>query len=405
MTLKPTKPRMSWPWIDAKPKLIEKIKHQIKLDGKTYNLFFGDMHGHSWVSADSWYNSPNRFYRYGKEVAKLDFCALTDHDHPRGLIKNKWPRIVNAAERNYLPQEFVTFIAFEWTSGMPEWARIPRLEKDKRREYYGHRNVYFPSSNVPDIMFSHQNPKYSTPERLWDAIKQYGGISIPHHPLGGPVSPFRWDFFDEDVEPVVEIYSTHGNSEHMGCMHEIYNPKKGHSVQHALSKGLHFGFIASSDTHRGLAGNFTKADFNITYTQKYFRSNIRPPGPGLAAVYAEELTRKSIFSAIKEKRVYAITGSRIALDVRANGHFMGSVIDADAKPVKVTINVKCPLLIHKIEVVKNNRVVKSYDKLNKEADLEFIDGEREREEDYIYIRVIQEDAQMAWSSPIWISSK
>ncbi|MFH1539645.1 MAG: DUF3604 domain-containing protein [bacterium] len=169
-------------------------------------------------------------------------------------------------------------------------------------------------------------------------------------------------------------------------------------------RGLRFGFIASSDTHVGLAGNCTRPDFNISFSQWYFRAGNRPPGPGVAAMYLEELTREAVFEAMRARRVYAVTGSRIVLDVRAGGHFMGSLVRSDG-PVPFSIEVKGRAPIHSIEVVKNGRTVGTFSDTGTQAEVEYTDERREREEDYIYVRVLQRDAHMAWSSPVWISGR
>jgi len=403
---------MSFPWIDARPRRPQRVRNEIEIDGKKYDLYWGDTHGHSNLSADSWYHSPDGYYRYGRDTARLDFCALTDHDAPMSLAKypERWDRTIEAAGLHYEPGYFATVVAYEWTSGTPEGSMISRVMGRRRFNYldnprhFGHRNIYFPGDNYPDHVFSHDDPRYGTPEKLWKAMRPYGAISIPHHPLGGPVCPFIWDWFDEELEPVVEIYSTHGNSESEGCMHEIYNPYHNgrHSVRSALDHGLRFGFIASSDTHMGLAGNYTWPDLNISFSQLYFRGKNRPPGPGLAAMYLSELTREAIFDALKNRRVYAVTGARIVLDVRAGGVFMGGVLNSGDKLVPLDIHVKTDTPIHTIDIVKNGKTVKSYVDPGTETEIEYIDSGREMNVDYIYVRVVRRDAHMAWSSPVWI---
>ncbi|HIJ56105.1 MAG TPA: DUF3604 domain-containing protein, partial [Deltaproteobacteria bacterium] len=58
---------------------------------------------------------------------------------------------------------------------------------------------------------------------------------------------------------------------------------------------------------------------------------------GLTCVLAEELTRESIFNALKNRRCYGTTGPRMALRFEANGHPMGSVVET---PDTVQIRAK-----------------------------------------------------------------
>ena len=386
-------------------------RQDISLDGKTYHLYWGDLHGHSGLSPDAFFSTPDQYYRYGRDVAKLDFAALTDHDAPWGLasVPKRWKISVAATRKYNKPGKYVTFIAYEWTSGSGLTCMIHTLKRLDRWDYlkdpmhFGHRNVYFPGDAAPDTVCSVDSEQCNTPEKLWEFIDGYGAISIPHHPLGGPVYPFKWERYNEKYEPVVEIYSWHGNSECDGCPNEIYNPYKNgkHSVRVPLEAGRHFGFIASSDSHDGLAGNLTRPPRLIKFLQMFYHGK-PTPGPGIAAVYAENLSRKAIFEALRAHRTYAVTGARIVLDVRANGNtFMGGRMTAKG-PVAVSIYARGVAPLKKIEVIKNGKTVHTYKGTGRTFITVFRDSRRLRNEDYIYIRVTQKNGQMAWSSPIWI---
>lgn len=56
-----------------------------------------------------------------------------------------------------------------------------------------------------------------------------------------------------------------------------------------------------------------------------------------------------------------------------------------------------------VAVVKNNRV--AYETSAGSASLagEYVDPAETRHTDSYYLRVLQEDGEMAWSSPIWIT--
>jgi hypothetical protein len=98
-----------------------------------------------------------------------------------------------------------------------------------------------------------------------------------------------------------------------------------------------------------------------------------------------------------------VTGARIVLDVRADGHFMGEAFSAGNAPVKFSIYVNAQNPLHCVEVIKNGKTEAAFTTADQEAQFEYTDESRQRPEDYIYVRVTQMDAHMAWSSPIWIS--
>ncbi|MEM6497154.1 MAG: hypothetical protein AAF709_10555, partial [Pseudomonadota bacterium] len=74
-------------------------------------IYFGDIHGHSVLSDGR--GSPEEFYRYARDVAKLDFCALTDHDFM--LPGVAWSEIQKATEDFNQADQFITIHAYEWS--------------------------------------------------------------------------------------------------------------------------------------------------------------------------------------------------------------------------------------------------------------------------------------------------
>ena len=62
-------------------------------------------------------------------------------------------------------------------------------------------------------------------------------------------------------------------------------------------------------------------------------------------------------------------------------------------------------VVKDIQVIKNNRFVFSRRPKLQEAELTFTDTDAQPGQSYYYVRVAQADDQMAWSSPIWVSSK
>ena len=120
---------------------------------------------------------------------------------------------------------------------------------------------------------------------------------------------------------------------------------------------------------------------------------------GLTAVFAKEKTRESIWKALYERRCYATTGPRIYLEFSINGYPMGSELNANKR--KLDIYCIGTYFVFQIEVIKNNRTIHRTESNSPECRFSF-DDIPEREEDFYYIRIIQQDKEMAWSSPIWV---
>ena len=217
-------------------------------------------------------------------------------------------------------------------------------------------------------------------------------ILIPHHPLVW----MNWDCYDETLDRLVEIYSCWGSSEYPD--NDMWNKASppGQSVRDALGRGYKLGFVGGSDSHTGYPGrSIPDAD---RYKFVCYKS-------GYTAVYAEKLTRESIFEALRNRRCYATTGVRIIVELFVDGKPMGSSIAEKEKRERHTVSfsingtdrIKCAEIIRDGEIVYT---IQPYTEYFKD---EWIDkSDKRKKGSYYYLRVTQVDGNRAWSSPIWI---
>ena len=385
------------------------------LSGKDHFVYFGDLHVHSNISPDvvNAEATPDALYQYALNVTRLDFAAMTDHDCPPGLFRETnelWKLACDVARQYYAPGKFVTFPAYEWTSGNGLYTLADHLSGKDRWAYqndpthFGHRNVFFPTDDVPDQLFAVTEPESDTPEKLWALLKPYKAITIPHHPLGGPVPPLKWEHQNPEMEPLVEVYSLHGSSEADLCAHQVYNAYLNgkHSVQYALSTGYQLGFIGSSDSHAAKPGTQTYDEDHMYHAVFAGYDTMPKKGGGLACVYAESCTREAIWEGLINKRTYCTTGSRIIMDMTVDEHFMGSALKT-GRPATVRARVLGEAPLTKLEVVKNGQVVHTATAASAEATLSYTDEDAWEGDSYFYVRATQTDEEMAWSSPVWVS--
>jgi histidinol phosphatase-like PHP family hydrolase len=330
------------------------------------DILWGDIHAHSALSDGT--GHPEDLYAFAREVAGLDVCSVTDHD-AHGLFplveSGGWETVRRATAEAYRPGEFVTLLGWEWTS----WT-------------WGHRNVYYPGAEGD--VFEHRAPESDTPEELWASISAFGGMTIPHHPAGGPIA-IDWSVpSDEELERVVEICSIHGSSEFPGAERAIYRPVDGAFVRDAFNRGHRLGILASGDTHDGRPG---------------LRS-VGAPTNGLAAFRTGERTRDAVFRSIRERRVYGTSGARILLAGRWGSAAPGSVLDARPEG-PIVVDVVAPEPIELIEVVGPDGPVAT----------EYGGGRRVRRRfgdlgpetvAWLYVRVVLADGETAWDSPWWL---
>lgn len=200
-----------------------------------------------------------------------------------------------------------------------------------------------------------------------------------------------WRYHDPQFQPLVEICSVHGISEYLGGPRQVYDPTPGSFVQDALARGYRLGIIGSGDSHNGHPGRTE-------------RLSVAKTG-GLAGIYATGLTREEIWDALKRRRVYATTGARIILRFSLNSHFMGEEVPLrPSAPARMDVSAVGCAPIARIDILKNNRVLKTHSGSSLREEFSFFDEGEKRPGDFYYVRVIQTDQETAWSSPIWIES-
>jgi hypothetical protein len=334
------------------------------------HLRWGDLHGHSQLSDGT--GTPEDYFLYARDVAALDVAALTDHDHwgMRFLDQNPdmWTEVRDTARRLNEPQRFVALSGYEWTSWL-----------------HGHRHVLF-FSDQSEILSS-LDPRYETPEQLWAALEGLEAISVAHHSAGGPVST-NWNFIpNARIEPVTEIISVHGSSEASDSPGRIYDGVEGNFVRDALGHEAFFGFVGSGDSHDGHPG----------------LAHLGSPSGGMVAIFTEELSRSAVLEALRSRRVYATNGPRIWLRVWLDEHPMGSVLSPSPEPTQQLRIAAAPTApLESVELIRSGEIVKVLPGLDTLEWSESIEIPSLAPGEYLYLRLIQQDGGMAWSSPIYV---
>jgi len=287
-----------------------------------------------------------------------------------------WKQVIDAAERHNEPGRFSTLIGYEWTS-TPDEINL-------------HRNVIFRTSAVPALPFSRlDSEKPEDLWAFLDAQRAKGieGMAIPHNSNasdgrmfarttsdGAPVDA-AWARTRLLNEPVVEMVQIKGQSEAHPLLSaddefadfELWNARMsgkampppsqpaGSYVRDALKTGLaigaetgvnpyRFAMIGSSDSHNASSpveednyhGKLARLDGTPKQRLERLAKNAAAvaagvgtaySAAGLAAVWAEENRRESIYDALRRRETYATSGPRIALRVFAGWEFAPSLTE------------------------------------------------------------------------------
>ncbi len=343
------------------------------LVGDGPRIVWAELHGHSAMSDGT--GTPEDYFLYARDVARLDVVALTDHDHWGMLFLDEYPELWErnkAAVRRFDdPGTFVTVYGFEWTN----WI-------------HGHRHVLYFSEEAP--MLSSMDERYDDPAKLWSALRGLDALTVPHHPAGGPVA-VNWDFEPDPVlDPCTEITSAHGCSEALDCPKLIYSPVPGTFGRDALERGYRLGFIGGGDGHDGHPG--------LTHLGPDY------PTGGLTAILTEDLTRASVMEALRARRAYATNGPRILLRAALGPARMGTQIDAAEVSPEAMLFVQAhgTQAILSVEVIRSGRIIAA---LAGDGSASFAAAATLHDlaaGEYVYVRVTQEDGGMAWSSPVFV---
>ncbi len=333
-----------------------------------FGLYFGGIHGHSELSDGR--GNTDEYYTYARDVQGLDFASFGDHCEP-WLVYLTPPgtqakKIIDATNKYYEPEKFATLLGYEWESG------------DK----YGHKNVYFRHNEEGTPFLGFHSPETSDPGRMFEYYRNKQAIIIPHHvKYNGRTD---WSFRDDEVQRLAEVHSHWGNGEKGGP----------HSIQSALAQGHRLGIVCGTDNHAGQG----------------------QPGHGyIVAVRASELTREAVFDALWARRCYGTTGVRIILDFELNGHLMGEEFRLSEGPRVIRARIIGTSRIQKLQIIRNNQELFEESADSPSLEVEFTDSEPldstliEDSEGrpsfaYYYLRVTQRDGNLAWSSPIWVTS-
>ncbi len=300
-------------------------------DADSLKLYWGDIHNHNEVG----YAKGSLERAYDIAQSHLDFFAFTGHaqwhdmpvmpenKHQKwidgfAVLRQNWPLVERLAKEYYEPGSFVPLIAYEWHSS-----------------HFGDYCIYYPSeTDTPLRYFDHV-------KELQEYAKEKGALIIPHHPAY--LTGWRganFDYLDPEVSPVVEFFSEHGSAEHdrgpyRYLRHSMGGRVTSNTMRSLLSRGVRVGVTASSDDHRGYPGAYKH---------------------GITGLYAKNLTREGIFEALRSRRTYAVTGDRIQLAFRLNGHWMGEEIPSSSRR-EISIQAEGWYEIDRIELIKNNRVI------------------------------------------------
>jgi hypothetical protein len=354
--------------------------YRVENNGKSYQLLRGEFHRHTEISWDGGPDgSLEDMFRYAIDAANFDWIGNGDHDNGAGR-EYSWWLTQKFTDAYTVPGRFTGMFTYERSVPYP----------------HGHRNCVFARRGIRTLPrladpMSKEPPNIHADDTkmLYRYLKELGGVCAVH--TSATSMGTDWRDNDPQVEPFVEIYQGDRMSyEKEQAPRAGYDPStkrepvniagwypKGFLDNALLNKGYRLGFQASSDhwsTH-------------ISY----------------CIVLAEKNDRESILDGMRKRHVYGATDD-IICDVRSGAHIMGDEFEVTGTP-KLQVKVVGTSDLAMVEVLRDSSVVATLKINGRECSEEWTDPQPKDGVHYYYVRVLQKDGEIAWTSPMWIATR
>jgi len=353
------------------------------------SLFWGELHGESERSSQDMEGC----LRHMRDEKAYNFFASSPFEDVDETSNESWKTLSQSIVEFNEEDRFATFLGFQYVGDSPQ---------------EGVRQIIYLKDNK--AIMRRKDAKSSSLQKLYKSLNAKETIAIPVLPMG-KTTAYDFKDFNPEFERVVEIYSAWGSSE--GGKGEPNSfPIKGKvkeeacgSIQKALQKNLRFGFVAGGLDKRGVFKEFTE-NKQTQYA------------PGLTGIIAEKYNREQLFEALQNRRCYATTGARIIVGFYIAGQPMGSELSTESKPglhvnrhlsgyvagtdkIKLVEIIRNGKTLHEIKPDNQYHIDYYYDDMEEFSKVT-LEVKGSLPFAYYYLRVTQEDGQMAWSSPIWV---
>ncbi len=330
----------------------------------------GEFHRHSEISMDGGGDGTIiDQWRYIIDPAGMEWVGCCDHDNGGGR-EYSWWITQKLTDIFYVPGKFSPMFSYERSIAYPE----------------GHRNTVFvqrgvrPLPRLPKVAAESTGNAPDT-QMFYKYLREFSGIVASHTSATNMGTDWRDN--DPSTEPVVEIYQgDRQNYEMPGAPRSNsaedsiggWRPKG--FVNLALEMGYKLGFQASSD--------------HISTHMSYCN------------LFVTDTTREAIMAAFRQRHVYGATDNILAY-VTGGDYMMGDAFSTAQLPeLRVRLTGTAPFA--KVHVIKDNKYVYSTEPKQASVDFTWKDNAAQGgKTSYYYVRGEQENGELVWVSPMWIT--
>jgi len=304
--------------------------------------YWGDLHGQSDETVGT--NPAESYFRYARDKAVVDIVGHQGNDFQ--ITDRFWQELNRLTAAFDEPGRFVCVPGYEWSGNTG---------------LGGDRNVFYRREGRPihrssRILVERQDRADSdcyTAKDLFSALEGEDAVIIAH--VGGRYADIRLAH-DGRLERAVEVHSTWGTFEWL--LHD------------AFAQGYRVGVVCDSDDHKGRPG-----------ATRPGASTFGAIG-GLTCYLMPELTRDALFEALRRRRHYGTTGTRLFMDVRgtfsepvtgfsedpqlglaqltsSREAMMGDIIRPGSLPMRLATEVIGTAPIERLDVLHGTRIAQT----------------------------------------------
>lgn len=326
-----------------------------------YNLYFGLLHAHTELSDGI--GSVEEAFSQAAALEGLDFFAVTDHsnsfDHAASgsitrdgsSLSAEWA-VGKAAAAAVTDEDFLGIFGYEMT-----WPEIRQL---------GHITTY----NTPGWISRDQEGFADDADALEHYLEALAEVP-------------------DSVSQFCHPGSLYGDFDRFGH----YRPEYDNAVQllETLGEGSIASYIRALDQYWHPAPTASQNDHNGSWGTK---NDLR------TVILAEELTEKSLFDAIRARRVYATEDKDLHLTYELDGHSMGSILSrADSPEIFLSVYDPTDPGGFTAEIIAEGGVTLETLEAEGNTDLTLSVPGGCR---WYFLKLTQADGDVAVTAPVWV---
>lgn len=348
-----------------------------------YRNYFGQLHSHTAENSDG-AGTLAEAYSYARDVAKLDFFAVTDHS--------------NSFDTSSPDDKAGTYNLGDYNKNNPKWVNGQQAAINARRENFisvygyemtwsggpGHMNTFategFVSRNNKEL---NNKSNDAGLRAYYQLLKDTpNSISQFNHPgeTFGTFSDFA--YLDPIIDARISLIEV-GNGE--GAVGSgAYFPSYNEYIK-ALDKGWHLAPTNNQDNHKKKWG-----DANTART----------------VIYTNDMSVNGLYDALRDMRVYSTEDNNLDVVYTLNGNMLGTILQDVPGQATFDVSAADPDSSDKIMSISiiSNGGENVYTETYGSQEATFKHTINNPEPGYYYIKVVQQDGHIAVTAPVWLGS-